>query len=155
GGEGRKMSKSLGNVMEPATVQKQLGADISRLWVSSVDYQADVRTSPDILKQISEAYRKLRNTLRFMLANLADFDTKKDSVPEAELEEVDKYMLHRLQKLLEDVRENYEEYEYSPIYHQVHNFCAVDLSSFYLDFAKDVLYIEAADHKRRRSIQTG
>ncbi len=154
-GEGRKMSKSLGNVMVPAKVQKQLGADILRLWVSSVDYQADVRISPDILKQISEAYRKIRNTFRFMLANLADFDPKKDSVPEAELEEVDKYMLHRLQKLLEDVRENYEEYEYSPIYHQVHNFCAVDLSSFYLDFAKDVLYIEAADHKRRRSIQTG
>ncbi|GAB3793630.1 isoleucine--tRNA ligase [Virgibacillus kimchii] len=154
-GEGRKMSKSLGNVMVPAKVQKQLGADILRLWVSSVDYQADVRISPDILKQISEAYRKIRNTFRFMLANLADFDPKRDSVPEAEMEEVDKYMLHRLQKLLKDVRENYEEYEYSPIYHQIHNFCAVDLSSFYLDFAKDVLYIEAADDKRRRSIQTG
>jgi len=154
-GEGRKMSKSLGNVMVPGKVQKQLGADILRLWVSSVDYQADVRISPDILKQISEAYRKIRNTFRFMLANLADFDPDKDMVPEAELEEVDKYMLHRLQKLLKDVRENYEKYEYSPIYHQVHNFCAVDLSSFYLDFAKDVLYIEAADDKRRRSIQTG
>lgn len=154
-GEGRKMSKSLGNVMVPAKVQKQLGSDILRLWVSSVDYQADVRISPDILKQISEAYRKIRNTFRFMLANLADFNPAKDSIPEAELEEVDKYMLYRLQKLLNDVRENYEEYEYSPIYHQVHNFCAVDLSSFYLDFAKDVLYIEAADDKRRRSIQTG
>src|SRR5690625_452517 len=154
-GEGRKMSKSLGNVMVPAKVQKQLGADILRLWVSSVDYQADVRISPDILRQISEAYRKIRNTFRFMLANLADFDPRKDSVPEAELEEADKYMLHRLQKLVKDVRENYEEYEYSPIYHQIHNFCAVDLSSFYLDFAKDILYIEAADDKRRRSIQTG
>jgi isoleucyl-tRNA synthetase len=154
-GEGKKMSKSLGNVMVPAKVQKQLGADILRLWVSSVDYQADVRISNDILKQISEAYRKIRNTFRFMLANLADFDPKKDTVPEAELEEVDKYMLHRFQNMLKDVRENYEKYEYSPIYHQVHNFCAVDLSSFYLDFAKDVLYIEAADDHRRRSIQTG
>jgi isoleucyl-tRNA synthetase len=154
-GEGRKMSKSLGNVMVPAKVQKQLGADILRLWVSSVDYQADVRISPDILKQISEAYRKIRNTFRFMLANLADFDPEKDSVPESEMQEVDKYMLHRLQKLLKDVRNNYEEYEYSPIYHQVHNFCAVDLSSFYLDFAKDILYIESKDDKRRRSIQTG
>ncbi|MFA1818644.1 isoleucine--tRNA ligase [Virgibacillus oceani] len=154
-GEGRKMSKSLGNVMVPAKVQKQLGADILRLWVSSVDYQADVRISPDILKQISEAYRKIRNTFRFMLANLADFDPKKDSVPESELEEADKYMLHRLQNLLKDVRENYEGYEYSPIFHQIHNFCAVDLSSFYLDFAKDVLYIEARNDKRRSSIQTG
>ncbi|OZU90394.1 isoleucine--tRNA ligase [Virgibacillus indicus] len=154
-GNGRKMSKSLGNVMVPAKVQKQLGSDILRLWVSSVDYQADVRISNDILKQTSEAYRKIRNTFRFMLANLADFDPKADSVPEQEMEEVDRYMLHRLQQVVKDVRESYEQFEYSPIFHQIHNFCAVDLSSFYLDFAKDVLYIEAKDNKRRRSIQTG
>ncbi|SEQ60621.1 Isoleucyl-tRNA synthetase [Virgibacillus subterraneus] len=154
-GNGRKMSKSLGNVMVPSKVQKQLGADILRLWVSSVDYQADVRISQEILKQISEAYRKIRNTIRFMLANLSDFDPAKDAVPESEMEEVDRYMVHRLQNLVSNVRANYEKFEYSPIFSQIHNFCAVDLSSFYLDFAKDVLYIEAQDNKRRRSIQTG
>lgn len=154
-GNGRKMSKSLGNVIQPTKVQKQLGADILRLWVSSVDYQADVRISDDILKQISEAYRKIRNTIRFMLANLSDFQPSTDRVPYADLEEVDQYMLHRLKKLVAGVRENYDNYEFSPIFHQIHNFCAVDLSSFYLDFAKDILYIEQADNKRRRSIQTG
>ncbi|MGG4179153.1 isoleucine--tRNA ligase [Virgibacillus pantothenticus] len=154
-GDGRKMSKSLGNVIQPAKVQKQLGADILRLWVSSVDYQADVRISDHILKQISEAYRKIRNTIRFMLANLSDFKPSTDRIPYEELEEVDQYMLHRLKKLVADVRESYDNYEFSPIFHQIHNFCAVDLSSFYLDFAKDILYIEAADNKRRRSIQTG
>ncbi|MFC2950181.1 isoleucine--tRNA ligase [Virgibacillus sediminis] len=154
-GNGRKMSKSLGNVIVPSKVQKQLGADILRLWVSSVDYQADVRISQEILKQMSEAYRKIRNTFRFMLANLSDFNPETDRIPEEELEEVDRYMLHRLQQLLTNVRESYERYEYSPIFHQIHNFCTIDLSSFYLDFAKDVLYIESKDHKRRRSIQTG
>lgn len=154
-GNGRKMSKSLGNVMDPAKVQKQLGADILRLWVSSVDYQSDVRISQDILKQISEAYRKIRNTIRFMLANLSDFDPSKHTVAEADMEEVDRYMLYRLQNLVSGVRESYEKYEYSPIYSQIHNFCAVDLSSFYMDFAKDILYIEAKDNHRRRSIQTG
>ncbi|MBY7143707.1 isoleucine--tRNA ligase [Virgibacillus sp. NKC19-3] len=154
-GNGRKMSKSLGNVMIPSKVQKQLGSDILRLWVSSVDYQGDVRISQEILKQTSEAYRKIRNTIRFMLANLADFDPNMDRVPEAEMEEVDRYMIHRLQQMLGNVKENYEQFEYAPIFHQIHNFCAVDLSSFYLDFAKDILYIEAKDNKRRRSIQTG
>ncbi|MFC3040259.1 isoleucine--tRNA ligase [Virgibacillus xinjiangensis] len=154
-GNGRKMSKSLGNVIVPSKVQKQLGADILRLWVSSVDYQADVRISQEILKQTSEAYRKIRNTFRFMLANLSDFNPETDRVAEAEMEEVDRYMLHRLQRLLADVRESYDRFEYSPIFHQIHNFCTVDLSSFYLDFAKDVLYIEAKNNKRRRSIQTG
>ncbi|WP_337019592.1 isoleucine--tRNA ligase [Oceanobacillus massiliensis] len=154
-GNGRKMSKSLGNVIVPSKVQKQLGADILRLWVASVDYQADVRISDDILKQTSEAYRKIRNTFRFLLANLADFNPATDKVADEKLEEVDRYMLHRLQQLVSDIRSNYEKYEYSQTFHQIHNFCAVDLSSFYLDFAKDVLYIEAADNKRRRSIQTG
>ncbi len=154
-GNGRKMSKSLGNVMVPSKVQKQWGVDILRLWVSSVDYQADVRISQDILKQISEAYRKIRNTFRFMLANLADFNPATDRVPEREMEEVDHYMLHRLEKLVNNVRESYDNYEFSPIFHAVHNFCANDLSSFYLDFAKDVLYIEEKENSRRRSIQTG
>lgn len=153
-GEGRKMSKSIGNVMVPAKVLKQLGADILRLWVSSVDYQADVRISPEILKQVSESYRKIRNTFRFMLANLADFDPKTNALAEADLESVDRYMLHRLQTLISDVKESYDQYEFSSIFHQIHNFCSVDLSSFYLDFAKDILYIEEADSQRRRSIQT-
>ncbi|WP_284140978.1 MULTISPECIES: isoleucine--tRNA ligase [unclassified Virgibacillus] len=154
-GDGRKMSKSLGNVILPSKVLKQLGADILRLWVASVDYQADVRISDDILKQTSEAYRKIRNTFRFMLANLADFDPKTDRVAEENLEEVDRFMIYRLQQLVKDVRASYDAFEYSPIFHRIHNFCADDLSSFYLDFAKDVLYIEAKDNHRRRSIQTG
>ncbi|WP_404452523.1 isoleucine--tRNA ligase [Virgibacillus necropolis] len=153
-GNGRKMSKSLGNIMSPSKVQKQLGSDILRLWVSSVDYQADVRISQDILKHVSEAYRKIRNTFRFMLANLADFNPETDRIDTNDLQEVDQYMLHRLQQLNKDVRSGYDKYEFSTIYHQIHNFCAVDLSSFYLDFAKDILYIEAADNVRRRSIQT-
>ncbi|MEF3328604.1 MULTISPECIES: isoleucine--tRNA ligase [Oceanobacillus] len=154
-GNGRKMSKSLGNTVDPSKVQKQLGADILRLWVSSVDYQADVRISDAILKQTSESYRKIRNTFRFLLANLADFDPSKDRVKDEELQEVDRYMLYRLQQILNNARDNYEHFEFAPVISQVHNFCAVDLSSFYLDFAKDILYIEAADHPRRRSLQTG
>src|SRR5699024_3418056 len=121
-GKGRKMSKSLGNVMLPAKVQKQFGSDILRLWVASVDYQADVRISHEILKQVSETYRKIRNTFRFMLANISDFDPVTDRVPEAEMEEIDRYMLHRLQMLIDDVHKDYEQFEYSPIYHRVHNF---------------------------------
>lgn len=153
-GDGRKMSKSLGNVIVPAKVLKQLGADILRLWVASVDYQADVRISDDILKQTSEAYRKIRNTFRFILANLADFDPVTDQLPESEMEEIDLFMLNRLQEVLTNARNSYEVYEFSPIFHEVHNFCSVDLSSFYLDFAKDILYIEQPDDRRRRSIQT-
>ncbi|GAA0445757.1 isoleucine--tRNA ligase [Lentibacillus halophilus] len=153
-GNGRKMSKSLGNVMDPMKIQKQLGSDILRLWVSSVDYQADVRISQEILKQISEGYRKIRNTVRFMLGNLNDFDPAKDALPEAEMAEVDRYMLHRLQNMLTNVRNSYDEYEFAQVYSEIHNFCTIDLSSFYLDFAKDILYIEAADNERRRSIQT-
>lgn len=153
-GNGRKMSKSLGNILSPSKIQKQLGADILRLWVSSVDYQADVRISQDILKHVSEAYRKIRNTFRFMLANLADFNPETDRIAMDDLQEVDQYMLHRLNRLNKNVRSSYDKYEFSTIYHQIHNFCAVDLSSFYLDFAKDILYIEAADNARRRSIQT-
>lgn len=153
-GEGRKMSKSIGNVIVPAKIMKQFGADVLRLWVASVDYQGDVRISNDILKQVAEVYRKIRNTLRFLLGNLHDFDPKKDAVKETDLQEVDRYMLVRFQDLLKKVRNSYEEYEFSPIYHAVHNFCTIDLSSFYLDFAKDILYVEPKDHLRRRSIQT-
>ncbi|OCA85518.1 isoleucine--tRNA ligase [Bacillus sp. FJAT-27225] len=153
-GEGRKMSKSLGNVVIPAKVMNQMGADILRLWVSSVDYQSDVRVSDAILKQVSEVYRKIRNTFRFLLGNLADFNPDKDSLGFEELREVDQFMLVKLNKLIKQVRDSYERYEYSSIYHAVNNFCTLDLSAFYLDFAKDVLYIEAADNKERRAIQT-
>src|SRR5699024_9973878 len=153
-GNGNKMSKSQGNVIDPSKVLKQRGADILRLWVSSVDYQGDVRISDDILKQVSETYRKIRNTMRFLLGNIADFDPKKDRVSQEDLEEADRYMLHRLQSVIRNVRKNYDQFEFAPVHQEIHNFCSIDLSSFYLDFAKDILYIEAADDLRRRSIQT-
>src|SRR5699024_10867847 len=149
-GEGRKMSKSLGNIIPPAKILKQFGADILRLWVASVDYQADVRISHDILKQVSENYRKIRNTFRFMLANLADFDPNEDRVAEKDLEEVDRFMLHRLQNLVKSVKESYDNYNFADVFHDIHNYIAIDLSAFYLDFAKDILYIEAKDNHRRR-----
>ncbi|GMG75756.1 MULTISPECIES: isoleucine--tRNA ligase [Priestia] len=153
-GEGRKMSKSLGNVVIPEKVMKQLGADILRLWVASVDYQADVRVSDNILKQVAEVYRKIRNTFRFLLGNLADFNPTTDAVAVEDLREVDRYMLVKLNKLIDKVKKSYDSYEFSSIYHAVHNFCTIDMSSFYLDFAKDVLYIEAENNVERRSIQT-
>lgn len=153
-GEGRKMSKSLGNVVVPAKVMNQLGADILRLWVASVDYQSDVRVSDAILKQVAEVYRKIRNTFRFLLGNLADFDPAVNKVAYENLREVDQFMLVKLNKLTKSVRNSYENYDYAGIYHAVNNFCTLDLSAFYLDFAKDVLYIEAVDHPERRAIQT-
>ncbi|SDJ73809.1 isoleucine--tRNA ligase [Sediminibacillus albus] len=153
-GQGRKMSKSVGNVVVPSKIIKQYGADILRLWVASVDYQADVRISDDIIKQTSEGYRKIRNTFRFMLGNLHDFEPGKDRVADENLEEVDRYMLIQLQELIEKVRKAYDQYEFSTIYNNIHNFCSISLSSFYLDFAKDVLYIEGENSPRRRSIQT-
>ncbi|MGG6432130.1 isoleucine--tRNA ligase [Anoxybacillus sp. D401a] len=152
-GEGRKMSKSLGNVVVPAKVMEQLGADILRLWVASVDYQADVRISDNILKQVAEVYRKIRNTFRFMLGNLFDFNPT-ERVAIDELREVDRYMLIKLNRLIDKVKQAYETYEFATIYHEVNNFCTVDLSAFYFDFSKDVLYIEAANSHERRSIQT-
>ncbi|MFS0861413.1 isoleucine--tRNA ligase [Fredinandcohnia sp. 179-A 10B2 NHS] len=153
-GEGRKMSKSLGNVVVPAKVMNQLGADILRLWVASVDYQSDVRVSDNILKQVAEVYRKIRNTFRFLLGNLSDFSPETNAVPVEELREVDRYILVKLNKLIDKVKSSYDNYEFAAVYHSVHNFCTIELSSFYLDFAKDILYIEAPDHKDRRAIQT-
>lgn len=153
-GEGRKMSKSLGNVVVPAKVMNQLGADILRLWVASVDYQADVRVSDAILKQVAEVYRKIRNTFRFLLGNLADFNPETDAVSFDKLREVDQFMLVKLNKLIKQVNHAYENYEFAGIYHAVNNFCTIDLSSFYLDFAKDVLYIEEENNFERRAIQT-
>ena len=154
-GEGRKMSKSLGNTIVPETVIKQMGADILRLWVSSVDYESDVRVSMDILAQVSEVYRKIRNTMRFLLANTTDFDPKSNRVAYEDLRSVDKYMMVRLNQTIELIRkEGYDKYNFLHIYRTVVNFLTVDLSSFYLDFAKDVVYIEAADNHERRCMQT-
>lgn len=153
-GEGRKMSKSLGNVILPSKVINQLGADIVRLWVASVDYQSDVRVSDAILKQVSEVYRKIRNTFRFLLGNLNDFNPNTDSISYEKLREVDQFLLVKLNRLVKHVRTSYENYEFASIYHAVNNFCTLDLSSFYLDFAKDVLYIEAKDNYERRAMQT-
>ncbi|WP_265455361.1 isoleucine--tRNA ligase [Enterococcus sp. HY326] len=154
-GEGRKMSKSLGNTIVPDKVIKQMGADILRLWVSSVDYESDVRVSMDILNQVSEVYRKIRNTMRFLLANTSDYVASENRVPYAELRSVDKYMLVRLNQVIKEIREEgYEKYNFLHIYRTVMNFLTVDLSSFYLDFAKDVVYIEAANDYQRRCMQT-
>lgn len=154
-GEGRKMSKSLGNTIVPETVIKQMGADILRLWVSSVDYEADVRVSMEILAQVSEVYRKIRNTMRFLLANTSDFDPKENRVAYEDLRSVDKYMMVRLNQTIKQIRdEGYDKYNFLNIYRTVVNFLTVDLSAFYLDFAKDVVYIEAADNYERRSMQT-
>ncbi|WP_369902947.1 isoleucine--tRNA ligase [Bacillus manliponensis] len=153
-GEGRKMSKSIGNIVVPKKIMDQLGADILRLWVASVDYQSDVRISDDILKQVAEVYRKIRNTFRFLLGNLADFDPSKDAVAIENLREVDRYMLVKLNDLITKVKEAYDTYEFAAVYHAIHNFCTIDLSAFYLDFAKDVLYIEGANNADRRAIQT-
>ncbi|MBA3924900.1 isoleucine--tRNA ligase [Listeria rustica] len=153
-GDGRKMSKSLGNTMLPGKVINQLGADIVRLWVASVDYQADVRISENILKQVSEVYRKIRNTMRFLLGNISDFTPATDAIAYEDLREVDQYLLIKLDELVKNVRASYDKYEFSTIYHQINNFCTVELSQFYMDFAKDVVYIEAADSKDRRAMQT-
>ncbi|WP_088105020.1 isoleucine--tRNA ligase [Halalkalibacter urbisdiaboli] len=153
-GEGRKMSKSLGNVVVPNDVMKQLGADILRLWVASVDYQADVRVSDKILKQVSESYRKIRNTFRFLLGNLHDFDPKENRVNVEDLKGVDLFILVKLQDVIEKVKQAYEQYQFSTVYNTIHNFFTIELSSFYMDLAKDTLYIEHANHPARRAIQT-
>ena len=153
-GEGRKMSKSLGNVIIPEKVMNQYGADILRLWVASVDYTGDVRISMDMLKQISEVYRKIRNTLRFLHGNVSDFNPNTDRVAYEDLREMDQYMYMRLQDVLKAVRNAYDRYEFAAVYHTINNFVAVELSAFYLDVAKDVVYIEAKDNKDRRAMQT-
>ncbi|GAB6875875.1 isoleucine--tRNA ligase [Thermaerobacter litoralis] len=153
-GEGRKMSKSLGNVVDPNDVIRRYGADVLRLWAVSSDYRGDVRISEDILKQMAEIYRKIRNTLRFLLANLGDFDPARDAVAHAELPELDRWALARLAQVTERVRRAYDEYQYHLVYHAVHNFCVTDLSAFYLDVLKDRLYASLPADPQRRAAQT-
>ena len=155
-GNGNKMSKSLGNVISPNDVGKQLGAEIIRLWSASVDYTQDVRISNDILKQVSETYRKIRNTYRFLLGNLfnGSFDNRKDLVEYADLEELDKYMMIKFEKVVANVLDYYENYQFNSITSELTNFFNVELSSFYLDYGKDILYIEGEDSPKRRSMLT-
>ncbi|HER2923596.1 TPA: isoleucine--tRNA ligase [Streptococcus pyogenes] len=153
-GKGEKMSKSKGNIISPNDVAKQYGADILRLWVASVDTDNDVRVSMEILGQVSETYRKIRNTLRFLIANTSDFNPATDTVAYADLGAVDKYMTIVFNQLVATITDAYERYDFMAIYKAVVNFVTVDLSAFYLDFAKDVVYIEAANSLERRRMQT-
>ncbi len=153
-GEGRKMSKSLGNVIAPEQVIKEFGVDILRLWVASSDYQADIRISKDMLKQLSEVYRRIRNTCRFLLSNLNDFNPQTDAVAYTELTEIDRWALLKMERLLRKVTEAYQNYEFHLQHHAVHNFCTIELSSLYLDIIKDRLYTSKADSKARRAAQT-
>ena len=153
-GEGRKMSKSVGNVVAPQDIINRYGADVMRLWISSVDYQGDVRLSDKIVKSMSDVYRKIRNTFRYLMGNLYDFDPKKDSVAYEDMEEMDRWALLCLEQVKRTVLKAYEDYEFHVMYHAVHNFCTVDLSAIYLDILKDRLYTEKADSRLRRSAQT-
>ena len=161
--KGQKMSKSLGNVVDPLVVieggknQKKdppYGADLLRLWVSSVDYSSDVAVGANILKQLSDNYRKIRNTARFLLGSLHDFAPEQHAVPYAELPELDRYMLHRTAEVFEEIADAFETYQFYRFFQAVQNFCVIDLSNFYLDIAKDRLYISHLDSPRRRSCQT-
>lgn len=153
-GEGRKMSKSLGNGIEPQEIVDQYGADVLRLWVASSDYHVDIRISKEILKQLSEAYRKIRNTARYILGNISDFDPDSDAVAVDELLPIDKWAINKLNELIRKVKNGYDTYEFHQVYHAIHNFCVVDMSNFYLDVLKDRLYTEKADSKSRRAAQT-
>lgn len=156
-GEGRTMHKSLGNGIDPDEITNQYGADILRLWVASSDYHSDIRISPAILKQLSDAYKKIRNTARFILGNLgngAGFDPDKDSVPDEKLTDLDKWALMKLDELIDKVKEGYESFDFHVAFHAIHNFCVIDMSNFYLDIIKDRLYCEKENSELRRAAQT-
>ena len=152
-GEGRKMSKSMGNVVDPNKIIDRLGADIFRMWVASVDYQSDVRLSDHLIKQVSESYRKIRNTVKFILGNLNDFDHNQDRVSYDELGEVDRYIMQKANRLVEESLHAYDTFSFDDVYRKTTYFVTM-LSSFYLDYAKDILYIEAKENHARRAVQT-
>jgi isoleucyl-tRNA synthetase len=153
-GNGKKMSKSMGNVVAPEEVIKKFGAEILRLWVAAQDYRDDIRISQEILQRLSDAYRRIRNTARYILGNVHDFDLAKDSVADADLLEIDRWALGKLEELVARVERSYDEYEFHVLYHAVHNFCSVEMSAFYLDVLKDRLYVSPAKSPARRSAQT-
>jgi len=148
------MSKSIGNVVAPKKVIDKFGAEILRLWVSASDYREDVRISDKILKQLSDAYRRIRNTCRFLLGNLFDFDPAKDRVVYEDLTDIDKFALHKLQEVVSKTLKAYDTFEFHVIYHALYNYCTLDLSAFYLDILKDRLYTSPPGSKGRRSAQT-
>jgi isoleucyl-tRNA synthetase len=152
--KGTPMSKSLGNTLYPAEICEKWGADLLRLWVASVEYQADVKMSERVMTQLSEAYRKIRNTFRFALSNLFDFDATRDAPPSDQLEEMDRWMLERTADLARKCKDWYAAYDFHRVYHAIHDFCVVDLSAFYFDVLKDRLYTKAPRSKSRRSAQT-
>jgi isoleucyl-tRNA synthetase len=151
---GKKMSKSVGNVIAPKKVVDKYGAEILRLWVSASDYRDDIRISDNILNQLSDAYRRIRNTCRFILGNLHDFDPERDSAPFDSMSRMDRYILHRLQKLVDKTQKGYATYDFHIVHHALYNFCTVDLSAFYLDVLKDRLYTSPAASAERRCAQT-
>jgi isoleucyl-tRNA synthetase len=153
-GDGKKMSKSLGNVVAPQEVIQRYGAEVLRLWVAAEDYRDDVRISEEILSRLAEGYRRIRNTCRYLLGNLYDFDPAADAAPYGELHEIDRFTLHRLQRFVERMRRAYADYDFHLLYHGLHNFCAVDLSAFYLDVLKDRVYTSAPESRARRAAQT-
>ncbi len=153
-GQGYKMSKSLGNVIAPGEIIQQYGAEILRLWVAAEDYRDDIRISQDILKRLSEAYRRIRNTCRFIMGNINDFDPSVDGVAREHMDELDRFALHQLQGLIGKVRDAYDRFEFHRVYHALHNYCVVDLSAFYLDILKDRLYTKGLKSLERRSAQT-
>lgn len=152
-GEGRKMSKSLGNTVDPIKTCNEYGADILRLWVASIEYRADMPLSKDILKQVSESYRKIRNTIRFLMANTSDFNPK-HSLPYEKLTTVDKYMYIKLQRFIEEIKNHYDNFDFGEVYRATNAYIANTLSAFYLDFTKDILYIEHPTSEKRLSCQT-
>ncbi|MBI3999736.1 MAG: isoleucine--tRNA ligase [Candidatus Omnitrophica bacterium] len=154
-GEGKKMSKSAGNVVAPQDVMKEFGADILRLWVSSCDYQFDVRLSKEILKQSADQYRKIRNTFRYLLGNLCDFDPKKDRLALNKLHPLDQWMVSKVDRLSKRVDEWYSTYDFHAAFQGLHDFCSIDLSSYYFDILKDILYTASQNSHLRRSAQTG
>jgi len=152
--EGKKMSKSIGNIIAPSELIKQYGAEILRLWVTATDYRDDIRISDNILKQLTDAYRKIRNTCRFILGNCSDFNPESDAVHYDQLPEIDRFALHTLYQLVEKSKKAYMDFEFHSVYHGLYNYCTLDLSSFYLDILKDRLYTSLPASRERRSAQT-